>query len=107
MIGFWWLETHLRRGLPKGEFSQVASSGGMTSHCESECSAKTKLSTGSSTPALATRSALRERKDMAFTTPPYTVEGRVRGEVGMETMSGEINTELKRSGRERSKNINR
>lgn len=71
LIGFWGLETHLRRGLPKGEFSQVASSGGMTPHCESECSAKTKLSTGSSSPALATRTALREKKDMVFTTPPY------------------------------------
>lgn len=48
----------------------------MTPHCESECSAKTKLSTGNSSPALATRTALRERKDMAFTTPPYTGEGR-------------------------------
>lgn len=62
MIGFWWFETHLRRGLPKGEFSQVASSGGMTPHCESECSAKTKLSTGSSSPALATHTALRGKK---------------------------------------------
>lgn len=76
LIGFQGLETHLKRGLPKGEFSQVASSGGMTPHCESECSAKTKLSTGSSSPALAT--ALRERKDMAFTTPLYTGEGRER-----------------------------
>lgn len=50
----------------------------MTPHCESECSAKTKLSTGRSSPALATRTALRERKDMAFTTPPYTGEGRDR-----------------------------
>lgn len=81
MIGFWWFETHLRRGLPKGELSQVASSGGMTPHCESECSAKTKLSTGNSSPALATRTALRERKDMAFTTPPYTGEGRQEGRV--------------------------
>lgn len=82
LIGFWWLETHLRRGLPKGELSQVASLGGMTPHCESECSAKTKLSTGNSSPALATRTALRERKDMAFTTPPYTGEGRQEGRVG-------------------------
>lgn len=65
--------------MPKGEFSQVASLGGMTPHCESECSAKTKLSTGSSSPALATRTALRERKDMAFTTPPYIWVGE-RGE---------------------------
>lgn len=48
LIGSWGgLATHLRRGLPKGEFSQVASLGGLTPHCESECSAKTKLSTGS------------------------------------------------------------
>lgn len=76
LIGCQWIETHLRRGRPKGEFSQVASSGGMTLHCESDCSAKTKLSTGSSSPALATHTALRERKDMAFTTPPNNWKGR-------------------------------
>lgn len=79
------LETHLRRRLPKGEFSQVASSGGMTPHCESECSAKTKWSTGSSSPALATSTALGERKDMVFTTPPYSGKGWGGREVGKGT----------------------
>lgn len=76
LIGFWGLETHLRAGLPKGEFSQVASSGGMTSHCESECSAKTKLSTGSSSPVLATRTALRGKKGHGV----YHTSVHVRGE---------------------------
>lgn len=79
LIDFWWSETHLRRGRPIGEFSQVASLGEMTLHCESECSANTKLSTGRSSPALATCTALRERKDMAFTTPPYTRRDRKTG----------------------------
>lgn len=48
--------------VPKGGFSQVASSGGITPHCESECSAQTKVSTGSSSPPLATHTALRGKK---------------------------------------------
>lgn len=67
--------------------------GGATPHCKSERSANTKLSTGGSSPALATHTALRERKDTPFTTAPYTGEGRrerggeggVGGEGGMET----------------------
>lgn len=62
--------THLRRGLPKGGFSQVASLGEMSQHCE--CSANTKVSNGSSPPSLATHTALRERKYTAFTRPPLT-----------------------------------
>lgn len=72
----------------------------MTPHCESECSAKTKLSTGSSSPSLATHTALRERKDTAFTTPPYTGEGRER-RMGQDRRD----IEGRKSRRERSKRI--
>ena len=79
----------------------------MTPHCESECSAKTKLSTGSSSPALATRTALRERKDMAFTTPPYTGDGR-QNRMGWERgregdKEEEITTQSRGTARERER----
>lgn len=76
--GIWQWQTHLRTEWPQGGLSQVASLGGMTLHWESECSPQTKLSAGSSSPALATRTALRGRKDMVFTTPPHTGESRDR-----------------------------
>lgn len=88
----------------------------MTPHCESECSAKTKLSTGSSSPAMATRTALRERKDMAFTTPPYTGEGRERrmgweerqrrGQGRGDTVCRESKTEQEKAGERESRERN-
>lgn len=55
------------------------------------------MSTGSSSPALATRTTLRERKDMAFTTPPYTGEGGREGGGGVKR-DGERGQEKREGG---------